>query len=249
VAKKISKSALIGDQGIALIHRRAGQLGFVWTQGSNLDAGIDGLLEIRDDVSGVVTNSIIQVQSKATEGRFTAETDTTFEFLCDERDLDYWMQGNAPVILVVSRPKDDEAYYVSIKDYFRDPAVRATRRVRFDKRRDRFDGGARQALIDIALPRERGVYFAPPPKEETLVANLLPVVAHPPKIFVGETELRGREIRDALRQHHVEASEWFVRGGRVITVHDLREPPWDEICEQGTVEHFDAGEWAVSDDP
>jgi Domain of unknown function (DUF4365) len=200
-------------------------------------------------VTGVVTNSILQVQSKATEGRFTAETQTTFEFLCDERDLNYWMQGNAPVILVVSRPKDDGAYYVSIKDYFRDPAVRATRRVRFDKLRDRFDLGARQQLIDIALPRERGVYFAPPPKEETLVANLLPVVVHPPTIFVGETELRGRDIRETLKHHHSDASEWFVRGGRVIAAHDLREPPWDDICDQGTVEHFDASEWAAGDDP
>jgi Domain of unknown function (DUF4365) len=249
VAKKITRSALIGDQGIALVHRRAGQLGFVWTQGSNLDAGIDGLLEIRDDVTGVVTNSVIQVQSKATEGRFTAETDTTLEFLCDERDLNYWMQGNAPVILVVSRPKDDEAYYVSVKDYFRDPGVRATRRVRFDKRRDRFDVGARQALIDIALPRERGVYFAPPPKEETLVANLLPVLVHPPTILVGGTALKGRDIRDTLTRHQAKASEWFVRGGRVIAVHDLREPPWDDICDQGTVEYFEAAEWAVSDDP
>ena len=68
------------------------------------------------------TNSIIQVQSKATEGRFTAETAVSLEYVCDERDLTYWMQGNAPVILVVSRPKTGEAYYVLL----RDPAVRAT---------------------------------------------------------------------------------------------------------------------------
>lgn len=248
MSKKITRSAMIGDQGVALIHRRAGQLGFIWTAGSNLDAGIDGLLEIRDDATGVVTNSVIQVQSKATEGRFTAETATSFEYLCDERDLNYWLQGNAPVILVVSRPKDDEAYYVSIKDYFGDPSVRATRRVRFDKSRDRFDVGARQALMDVALPRERGVYFAPPPKEEALVSNLLPVTAYPPTISVGETELRGRDIRETLKLHHVDASEWFVRGGRVITVHDLREAPWDEICDHGTVESFAADEWALADD-
>ena len=34
------------------------------------------------------TNSIIQVQSKATEGRFTAETAVSLEYVCDERDLD-----------------------------------------------------------------------------------------------------------------------------------------------------------------
>lgn len=249
LSKKITKSAMIGDQGIALIHRRAGQMGFIWTAGSNLDAGIDGLLEIRDEATGIVTNSVIQVQSKATEARFTAETPSSFEYVCDERDLNYWMQGNAPVILVVSRPKDDEAYYVSIKDYFRDPTVRATRRVRLDKRRDRFDVGARQPLIDIAMPRDRGVYFAPPPQEETLVSNLLPVVAHPQTIFVAETDLRGREIRETLKLGQTDASEWFVRGGRVIGVHDLREPPWDEICDQGTVECFDADEWALADDP
>jgi hypothetical protein len=248
MSKKISKSAMIGDQGVALIHRRASEMGFIWTAGSNLDAGIDGAIEIRDDVTGVVTNSIIQIQSKATEARWTAEADASFEYLCDERDLDYWMQGNAPVILVVSRPKKDEAYYVSVKDYFREPAVRASRRIRFDKQRDRFDVGARQALIDIALPRERGVYFAPPPKQEALVSNLLPVVAYPPTVFVGDTDMRGRAISDTLRFNDAYVSEWLVRGGRVLAAHDLREPPWDDICDQGTVERFDGQEWALVED-
>ena len=248
MAKKVARSAMIGDQGVALIHRRVSGMGLVWTPGSNLEAGIDGTIEIRDDATGIVTNSIIQVQSKATERRWTAENDTSFEYLCDERDLAYWLQGNAPVILVVSRPKSDEAYYVSIKDYFNDPAVRASRRVRFDKSRDRFDAGARQSLVDLALPRERGVYFAPPPQQEALVSNLLPVVAFPPTIFVGETDLGGRDIRDTLRVNGSDVSEWFVRGGRVVAPHDLREPPWEEICDQGTVERFDAEEWALADD-
>jgi hypothetical protein len=248
MSKKITKSMMIGDQGVALIHRRAGEMGFVWTAGSNLDAGIDGAIEIRDTITGVVTNSIIQVQSKATEARWTAETDTSFEYLCGERDLDYWMQGNAPVILIVSRPKADEAYYVSVKDYFREPAVRATRRIHFDKLRDRFDVGARQALIDIALPRDRGVYFAPPPKQEALVSNLLPVLVYPQSIFVGETDMRGRVINETLRLNGVYASEWLVRGGRVLAGHDLREPPWDDICDQGTVEGFAGDEWADADD-
>ena len=248
MSKKITKSMMIGDQGVALIHRRAGEMGFIWTAGSNLDAGIDGSIEIRDTVTDVVTNSIIQVQSKATEARFTAETDTSFEYLCVERDLDYWMQGNAPVILVVSRPKADEAYYVSIKDYFKDPAVRAARRVRFDKRCDCFDVGARQSLVDIALPRDRGVYFAPPPKSEALVSNLLPVVAYPQRVFMGETDMRGRAISDTLRKNNAYVSEWLVRGSRVLAAHDLRQQPWDEICDRGTVEDFGGDEWADADD-
>ena len=68
-------------------------------------------------------------------------------------------------------------------------------------------------------------------------------------IFIGETELRGRDIRETLKFHKVDASEWFVRSGRVLAVHDLREPPWDKVCDPGTVESFDADEWALADDP
>lgn len=44
------------------------------------------------------------------------------------------------MILIVSRKKTDEAYWVSVKDYFADPKRRATLRVRFDRKRDVFRG-------------------------------------------------------------------------------------------------------------
>ena len=115
--KKISRSDIIGDKGIALIHRLVLDMGFVWNP-TGLEAGIDGYIEIRDEATGEVANCILQVQSKATAWPFAAETDASFSFLCDERDLDYWLGGNAPVILIVSRPDTNEAYWVSIKDYF-----------------------------------------------------------------------------------------------------------------------------------
>ena len=99
--KKISRSDIIGDKGIALIHRLVLDMGFVWNP-TGLEAGIDGYIEIRDEATGEVTNCILQVQSKATAAPFAAETDTGFHFVCDERDLDYWLGGNAPVILIVS---------------------------------------------------------------------------------------------------------------------------------------------------
>lgn len=132
-AKKIHANSIIGQQGVNLIERVVLGMGFAWYPSGGVEAGIDGTIEIRDAVTGDATNSIIQVQSKATTKPFQAETEGAFEYRCAERDLDYWMQGNVPVVLVVSRPESGEAYWVSVKDYFRDPGVRAGRKVRFDK--------------------------------------------------------------------------------------------------------------------
>ena len=31
---------------------------------------------------------------------FQAETDNSFEYRCEQKDLDYWLRGNVPVILI-----------------------------------------------------------------------------------------------------------------------------------------------------
>ena len=40
--KKISKSDIIGEQGIALIHQRVSAMGFLWHL-TGVEAGIDGM--------------------------------------------------------------------------------------------------------------------------------------------------------------------------------------------------------------
>ncbi|HYE75863.1 MAG TPA: DUF4365 domain-containing protein, partial [Blastocatellia bacterium] len=162
--KKISHSDIIGQQGINLIENVVLQMGFLWYPTGGVEAGVDGFIEIRDAESGEVTNCTIQVQSKATNGDFTAEIETGFTYICAERDLNYWLQGNAPVILVVSRPNSNEAYWVSIKDYFNTTERIKARKIHFDKKQHRFDVNAKRALVLLALPKDAGIYFAPPPK-------------------------------------------------------------------------------------
>ena len=251
MAKKITQSQMIGDQGIAVIKTRVLGMGFLWYESGGTEAGIDGTIEIRDPQTGVATNQIIQVQSRATSTAFTAETDSAFEYLCDERDLAYWLGGNAPVVLVRSRPDTDEAYWVSIKDYFHDPARVATRRILFDKARDRFDSTNREALIHMAVRRDSGIYIAPPPRDEHLVTNLLEVVSYPKSIYVAETEFRlGRALAAALKlDEPYPPREWMLRHGQLHSIHDLRQLPWSEVCDIGTVERFDGDEWGQSDDP
>jgi len=79
VKKKIGKRDIIGDQGIALIHQIVSDMEFVWND-IHLEAGIDGIIEIRDPVTEEVTNNIIQVQSKATAGSFIVEDDKGFDY-------------------------------------------------------------------------------------------------------------------------------------------------------------------------
>jgi hypothetical protein len=73
--KKILKSDIIGQQGIALIHQAISGMGFLWHP-TGLEAGIDGLIELRDEQTDVVSGHFVAVQSKAADQsrRFTAET-------------------------------------------------------------------------------------------------------------------------------------------------------------------------------
>lgn len=252
-AKKIHPNAIKGQKGVNIIEAVVLEMGLLWYPTGQVEAGIDGMIEIRDPATGAVTNSIIQVQSKASDQPFDAESATSFEYLCDARDLDYWMAGNAPVILVVSRPSTREAYWVAIKEYFSDSARLKSRKVVFDKVRDRFDSSAacRQALINLALPRDAGLYLAPQPKRERLYSNLLSVAYYPERMFVARTSYREpKDLWAVVKARGLSiGGEWILREQCIYSFHDLRQPPWDTLCDRGTVEEFPTSEWSDSSDP
>lgn len=244
--KKIDQRDITGDRGIALIHSIVGEMGFVWNP-TGIEAGIDGYIEIRDVVTGEMTNFVIQVQSKATDKEFQAETADGFDYYCEARDIDYWMGGNAPVVFVRSRPSTNEAYWVSIKDYFKDISRRATKKIHFDKTKDRFDAKCRDNLVELAKPSNSGIYLAPLPKTEKLVSNLLPVSSFGEKIYIAETKYRSpKTLWDKLHGLvKVPDNEWALNNKQIISFHDLNEFPWSEIC-LGAAEEFDTEEWAHS---
>jgi hypothetical protein len=247
--KKISENDIVGELGINLIQKACLDMGFLWHP-TGLEAGIDGYIEIRLD-SGEVTNSIIQVQSKATDRPFEADTPSTFEFRCSAKDLDYWLAGNAPVILVRSRPRTNEAYWVSLKDYFSDLGRRKSAKVIFDKVRDRFDDGAKAALHRLAIPADSGFYLGTRPKPEVVYTNLLELASFPKAYYVAATEYRTpgeifatlRELTDNVH------GEWILGGKMLTSFHDLSKRPWLEVCDRGSVEELETNEWAQTDDP
>jgi len=249
VPKKISQSDIIGQQGINIIEEIVLGMGFLWYPTGGVEAGIDGVIEIRDSETGEVTNCIIQVQSKATQKtQLQAETETNFEYRCEERDIDYWLQGNAPVILIVVKTFTKEAFWVSTKDYFRDPKRRQSRKVLFDKARDRFDVNARFSLMHLAIPRNSGLYLAPRPKKEKLYSNLLRVSRLAEHLYTAYTITEDESKAYSMLQKIGRdlGQEWLLKENFVLSFHNLREPPWTEICDPGTIEEYDVEEWSLS---
>lgn len=248
-SKKIAKQDIIGEQGIALIQTRCLNMGLVFRAESVFDAGVDGTIEIREAATGAMSNYRINVQSKATERRFTSETDQAFIYTVEEKDLNYWLGGNLPTILVRSRPDTNEAYWVWINEYFKDLNHRKSRKIEFHKEKDRFDETAYARLLEIAMQDVPGAYVQLAPHNETLVSNLLRLVTFSDTIYVAPTAFDDRShVWSALGEQAGVGDEWVLRSGMIYSFHDLKESAWHDICDSGAVEPLPSTEWADSED-
>src|SRR3954453_5319562 len=154
MSKKITNNSILGQRGVNLLEQCVLAMGFVWHPTNQaVEAGIDGYIELRNPESEQALNLIVAAQSRALTD-FSGETADSFTYTCKERDIDYWLQGNLPLILVVSRPDTREAFWVNVRQYFGDLAARQSRKVVFSKARDRLDVTARSRFFDIARPRD-----------------------------------------------------------------------------------------------
>ena len=249
--KKITESDIIGAKGVALVARRVADMGFLWYPTGGVEPGTDGFVEIRDPASGEMVASVVKVQSKATKGgrSWQRKTSDSFEYVCKEKDISYWLSGNVPVVLVCSDIETDEACWKLVSEYFRDPANRASRRVVFDRQRDRFDQPAAKVLMEIAVPKNAGVYLPPPARAEELASNLLAVMSFAPWIYVGPAQCPSmKSLHEELRRHKA-GHECFLRGGSLISFRPLDGSPWTRVCDTYAVERFSSSEWADSHNP
>lgn len=215
-----------------------------------VDHGIDGHIDLVDPGTREVLNLVFLVQSKASGLPFPYETESTFQYTCAGADLNYWLSGNAPVILVLSHPERDEAWWVDIKAELSDPKRRAARTVVVDKCRQTFDASAAPALLGRAVPKDSGVFLAAPPKPEILTSNLLRVEAVPEVVYLSPSAATTYPAAGALLADEPGQGrgDWILRDGLVISFSDLTEAPLNVLC-AGDVERHDTTEWADSDDP
>ena len=246
--KTVTKQTLIGDGGIALIHMRVNEMGLLYHD-RRIDHGIDGEIEIVAP-SGEALNLIVMVQSKASNRpRFTFENDESFQWTASEADLRYWLSGNAPVIVVVSRPAEGLAWWFDVRAEFGDPRRRAARTITINKRTQAFDKSAAIAIMRLGVPRDSGIYLPAPPKQEVLLSNLLPIVGWSDTIFVAPASVR--TYRDAwarMRDTPGYGAGWILHDDNVISFGDLRNDPL-RVLVDGDVEEHETAEWANSSDP
>jgi hypothetical protein len=240
--KKIHPSSHIGDGGIALIHLRTQQMGYVWHDRTQ-DAGIDGSIEVRNPATGIVANRHLFVQSKASNGRFPGETDDSFHYICDQRDIDYWLNAEVPVLLICSHPDSEVAWWADVTSVFADPVRRASGRVDFTKSTDRFDRGAASRLLTLADPHADAHTVLADRRHERLESNLIPV-AVPSVIFSSPTSASKPEaVYYALREAGASVrQDWTLRDGRLHTFLDPAESSLGAVV-TGTPDVFDTSAW------
>lgn len=245
--KTVTKQTLIGEAGIALIHQRAVEMGYLFHP-RRVDHGIDGHLDLVDARSGALLNLTILVQSKSSELPFAGEDDAGFHYMCKPQDLDLWLAGNAPVVVVFSHPATQEAWWVDVKAAFPTAQSRAARRIDVDKRTQRFDCDAAALLLDLGKPKGQGLYLRATPKPEGLESNLLPISSMPDKIYLARSAADG-DYRAAgeLLGNDRSRDTWILRDGNVMSFADLGEPPLDKLT-SSPVEVHDTAEWAQTED-
>jgi hypothetical protein len=250
--KRVTREQILGETAIQFIGRRFLEMGFPWhPTNAPLEAGIDGFIEVRDLQSGEATNAWIAVQSKGRTS-LEKETDRSFEFTCTPRDLEYWRRGNMPVLLVVSRPETNEAWYVSVKDYFRnEPEQQHARRIHFDKSANALTSNAAGQLLQYVQTAGAGTYFRPAPKRERLHSNLLVVSRFPQLIYRAKSRFHdAKGLHAQLRKKmQYPPHEWVLNSKTIYSVHDLRDEPWAAVSEVESVDSVEGTKWAHSKDP
>ncbi|HBJ36087.1 MAG TPA: hypothetical protein DDZ51_15335 [Planctomycetaceae bacterium] len=249
--KRITDAQILGEMGVNLIQKMVLKMGFTWHPSNQpVEAGIDGWVELRDDATGQVKNCWIPVQSKAVSEIIEAKGAPTY--YCKPADLQYWLEGSTPVILVVSVPEDEIAYWVNIKDYFRDKDSKNDKTIRFDPIEDRLNESSAQQWKAIGNRYGAGTYFTPSPTPEKLMSNLIRVDRIGETIFTAETDCEsGKDFQEKLKEiEPYPPREWaYGNGKRVYSYHDLSNEPWSLVCNVTTVTTIDADAMASSTDP
>lgn len=246
--KKFLKTATIERRGVALCASIVLEMGHIWRE-KGVDVGVDGEIELVDSEDAL--GRVLWVQSKAQSDRnpFPGETDGGFSYTCRQVDLDYWMGGTAPVILVCSHPESGLAWFKDLRSWFAEPSRRRSRRVDFEKAADRFDAAAARKLLNLGLDASSGIYLTPAPRHETLTTNLLAVdhvpatVHHAPSTCRGWADANPRLVKAQAGQ----VSDVVFHGERVWSFRRFDEAPLSALADGGS-ESMASEELAVSPD-
>ena len=247
--KTITNNQILGEKGVNLVQSIVLQMGFTWHPSNQaVEAGIDGWVEIRDQSTGEVGNSWLAVQSRALSD--PREDDSSVKYTCRLKDVEYWMSGNQPVILVVSKPEAQLAWWISVKDYFQGKNIQTERGIVFDKKQNLLSISTADEWKALGSQSGAGTYLRPPRIEESLGSNLIKISRCAEVIYRAKSKLKSQKSVQEQLKLKVDwpPREWFYgEGGCIYSFHDLTKPPWHAVCESGTVTQIATESVAYSD--
>ncbi|MBS3941354.1 MAG: DUF4365 domain-containing protein [Actinobacteria bacterium] len=244
--KTYTHGAQTGETAIATIHGLVAELGHVWHPRGQQDFGVDGEIELVDPVTRRALNKLLLAQVKG-RSDLRGETSESFYFVCEQDHIDYWLNADVPVLLLVVKRATKEAWWKDVTSWFRDPAVRETGRVEFHKVSDRLEL-ATTGLDWLAL----GAPSAAPAittrtVPETLSTNLLPVTSFPEKLYFAPTNIKTfPQSRARLASHgrtRVPVS-YLLLDEMIYSFESLKQPPLEVLC-SGDVEVDESAGWAA----
>ena len=246
--KTISAEGVLGQKGINLIERIVLDMGSQWTPSGPNEVGIDGYIEFFDPSTRKPLGRTVAVQSKV-RSAIGGDSSPNFRFQCKRADIEYWRDGNIPVILIVSNPSTNEAYWICVNEYFENWTPDSPTNVSFNKIAQQFSPTTLKLLLDIAVPR-KGLYLAATRKHEHLHSNLLQIKALPQHIFVAQTPCKSAtDVWSLLQEYDNADGAWVIHKHSLTSFEDLANAPWTSVSEQGTVEKFSTTEWSDSNEP
>ena len=244
--KKITDSQILGELGETAVEKLVLGMGMIYERRGRLEAGIDGLIELRDPSTGAPLGKLLAVQVKATAaGQYLRETAERFEYLLKSEDLAYWRQSNIPVIIVLWRQSDDTAYWKDVTDSI----AGNERRLSFHKAADAFDKTCVDRLGGLTIDRDTPGVFVPPLNlGETAMLNMLRIHM-PEEMFVATSPFgSGRDAMPELMKQDNIRHDWVIRKRRFISFFDPLEYGTEAVVDHDQVEAIDPALLAMNDD-
>src|SRR5688500_12943244 len=95
--------------GVGRVMSKTAEFGWIFRVQPGPDFGIDAQIELPDE-DGYPTNRLIGLQIKSGPSHLVP-TDGGFRFYASEKKVNYWINGNLPVIVVLYDPDADTAYW------------------------------------------------------------------------------------------------------------------------------------------
>lgn len=246
MSKRITDSQILGELGETAVKKIVLEMRFIYDPRGRLEAGTDGIIELRDPHSGAPLGKLLGVQVKSTKGgKYVRETDRSFEYLLKPDDLEYWRTTNILVILVVWRESDGSAYWKDVTDCVRGEE----RRLRLDKDTEMFDARCADRVGALTIDRRTpGVYLPPLNLGEEALINLLRIKLRD-EIFVATSPFgSGRDAVPELVKHDDARFDWVIRNRRFVSFFDPREYGTGAIVDLDQVEAVDTRFVAFNDD-